>query len=192
MRALSSTTAGPRTAAAHIARRGPPPARADKMCRDVVSTPKPKSDATGEAVVAFLGAAGAREDVTCAKVRGRRNSRRRRGGRCLCLFCLVAFGAAVGRASSLELRASKCGGQTGGSVCTNFGSAPCSRLFNPTLILHPPFHPHAEHLHPGRRPRRRPGAALHVPRRHLRRVRGARGGGGGGSERRELKEKKGG
>ena len=43
-------------------------ARADKMCRDVVSAPKDRPVVEGVATVRFLGADGAAIDVECAKV----------------------------------------------------------------------------------------------------------------------------
>lgn len=144
MRALSSTTAGPRTAAAANARRGPPPARADKMCRDVVSTPKPKSDATGEAVVAFLGAAGAREDVTCAKVRGRKKNNRRRkgvGGR----LRLVLLWLARPRAGQ-----ARCESQRNVGEGQKRGERGKRRIFGSALPAQPdpPFFPYPTPFHP--------------------------------------------
>ena len=181
MRAFTSFTAGPRTPPP-AAPRGPRPPRADKMCRDVVSTPKDKSTAVGSATVAFLGAGGVREDVPCAKVREERKGRRWASG--------VPLVWASPRATAHGKRAQETWGRrrreesAGATPSAENRAGASTPVF---LIPDPPTLPLSLSgwLHPGRRPGRRPGTPLHLPRRHLRRLRGARGGGGGGPERRE-------
>ena len=97
MRTASPAAAGP--SARPSAPRRVAVAAQDKFCRDVVSTPKPASNAVGTATVSFLGAGGAREDVACAKVRERKGGGRGGGRAPVSPPPLCALGGGGGRVS---------------------------------------------------------------------------------------------